>query len=195
MPDITPDENGKIDVSTLYDYYDYIDSIIAEKVKLMLVEMRPELSRNAAPKSRAAKSRVPKSYPTTKPYTTTKSAAPLLSTPELDKLWLDENVPPYAAPRKKASTRKKENKTKNKKIASRSSFEKKASRSDFEKKAPRPGVIEKASHPGFKKKVSIFVIGVIVLAVSVQLLSSKGIIDFHQYADWTAMLFGTVFAG
>lgn len=166
MPNIKPDENGKIDVSALYDYYDYIDSVIAEKVKAALAEMRAELSRDIAPE------------PLPEPPTP-KSIAPLLATPELDKLWVAGYMPQENNSAPLASSGPAE--TVLPYAASRA-----PENADNEKKESRLG---------FKKKVSFFVIGVIVLAVSVQLLGSSGIIDFQSYADLTSKLFGTVFAG
>ncbi|MDR1067811.1 MAG: hypothetical protein LBL36_01015 [Clostridiales Family XIII bacterium] len=174
MPVITPDENGKIDVSALYDYYDYIDSVIAEKVKETLAEMRAELSRDTAPQPFTPQPFRPQSPEL-------KSVAPLLSTPELDGLWISEYAPPELS-----------SPNNNVHAPDIGLAESVLPAADTQENTDRE---KKASRSGFRKKISFFVIGVIVLAVSVQLLGSNGIIDFHSYADLTSKLFGTVFAG
>jgi hypothetical protein len=53
--------------------------------------------------------------------------------------------------------------------------------------------VKAAPRFSFRKKVSLFVIGVVALALGIQLLGANGIIDFGKYSELTATIFGNIF--
>ncbi|MDR2610528.1 MAG: hypothetical protein LBC58_03630 [Clostridiales Family XIII bacterium] len=106
------------------------------------------------------------------------SICPGLSTPELDDLWVTAYFTPEASapPAQRAAL---------------------AGIRPAESISPyaAPDITADTGKPRFslKKKISFLVIGVIAFALCVQILSANGIIDFQNYSDLTAKLFGNIF--
>jgi len=165
------DENNKLPDALR----DYIDAVIEQKVKEAVQSAFAELSATATPVAVPVAVAAPTTAAPTQPVASADiivevrpaPVAPMIHTPALDDLWIDMKFMPNenGAPLPNHAER------------------------TYENAAPHK------SRFSLKKKVSFLVIGVLALAICVQVLSGTGLVDFGGYSELTSTLFGNVFGG
>jgi hypothetical protein len=183
---------------------EYIDNVVAAKVKAAVAEALAEFKDvNGAPPfaSPFASPFAPESLFATvstsaspeKPITPVDPApiaekrfyriAPMVQTPELDMLWINEET--------------EKTQTESVSVAPITIAPATPVVDEVQIESNSAGNFEETrkSRFGLRRKISFLVIGVLALAACVQVLGSAGIVDFNGYSELTSALFGNIFGG